>query len=47
MSKLDNNQKVYVDLPKKEYVESKVDGINAQDSKSVYEKVVNFVTNIF
>lgn len=28
MSKLSNNQKVYVDLPKKEYVESKVESIN-------------------
>ena len=47
MSKLNNNQKVYVNLTKKEYVESKVEGINVQDNKNVYEKVVNLVTNIF
>ena len=47
MSKLSNNQKVYVDLPKKEYVESKVEGMNTQNNKNVYERVVNFVINIF
>lgn len=47
MSKLNNSQKVYVNLPKKEYVESKVEGISTQESKSLYDKVINYVTNMF
>lgn len=47
MSKLSNSQKVYVDLPKKEYVESSVGGINTQTTTNMYEKALNFVTNIF
>lgn len=47
MSKLSNGQKVYVDLPKKEYVEARVDGVNTQTTSNMYEKAINFVTNIF
>ena len=47
MSKLNNNQKVYVNLPKKEYVESKVETIAAYEKQSGVKKVVNDIVSIF
>lgn len=46
MSKLNNSQKVYVNLPKKEYVESRAEGINTQESQNVYQKAVDAISNL-
>ncbi len=47
MSKLNNSQKVYVNLPKKEYVESKSEKIITQEEENIYQKVINAVTDFF
>lgn len=47
MSKLNNNQKVYVNLPKKEYVESKIETISTNEKQSGFKKVVDDIVNIF
>ena len=47
MSKLNNNQKVYVKLPKKEYVESKVETISTYEKQTGLKKVVNDIVNVF
>ena len=43
MSKLNNNQKVYINLPKKEYVESKTESITTKQTESIYQKIYNKV----
>lgn len=48
MSKLSNSQKVYINLPKKEYVESQVEGINSTNaSESLYQKIYNKIKDFF
>lgn len=47
MNKLNNSQKVYVNLPKKEYVESKSEKIVTQEEENIYRKAINAVTNFF
>ena len=47
MNKLSNGQKVYVNLPKKEYVESKTDGIITQSDESLYQKAYNKIKEFF
>lgn len=41
MQKLDNTQKVYVNLPKKDYVEPAVEEIVIEKEQSWFEKIVN------
>ena len=44
MQKLDNSQKVYVSLPKKDYVEPAVEQIKTDDEDvSLFEKIMNFI----
>lgn len=46
MQKLDNSQKVYVSLPKKDYVEPAVEKVVLDDSEiSWFQKIINFFTN--
>lgn len=47
MSKLNNNQKIYINLNKKEYVESQTSGIATESSESVYQKIYNKVKDLF
>lgn len=47
MSKLNNNQKVYVNLPKKEYVESRVETISTTQKQTGFKKVVDDIVNVF
>ncbi|MBO5349057.1 MAG: hypothetical protein J6A89_04495 [Clostridia bacterium] len=47
MSKLSNSQKVYVNLPKKEYVESQTQGIITSTNESLYEKIYNRIKEFF
>lgn len=39
MQKLDNNQKVYINLPKKDYVSSSVNNGNSSEGYSVWNKI--------
>lgn len=39
MQKLDNNQKVYINLPKKDYVSSSVNNDNSSEGYSVWNKI--------
>lgn len=44
MQKLDNSQKIYVSLPKKDYVEPAVEQIKTDDEDvSLFEKIINFI----
>lgn len=46
MQKLDNSQKVYVSLPKKDYVEPAVEEVVIDDTESNwFQKIINFFTN--
>lgn len=47
MSKLSNEQKVYISLPKKEYIESTSEGILERENQNLYQKVVKAVKNFF
>lgn len=47
MSKLSNSQKIYVDLPKREYVESKVEVISTSEQQSAFQKFIDTITNLF
>ena len=47
MSKLNNNQKVYVTLPKKEYVEAQSESLLNTKNDSEYEKIINAIKNFF
>ena len=46
MQKLDNSQKVYVSLPKKDYVEPAVEEVKLDDTEeNWFQKIINFFTN--
>ena len=45
MQKLDNSQKVYVSLPKKDYVEPAVEEVVINQEVSLFQKIINFFTN--
>lgn len=42
MQKLTNDQKVYISLPKKDYVESSKEEYNLDDDKNIFEKILEF-----
>lgn len=41
MKKLDNNQKVYVSLPKEDYVESSVEQVQTEDTETWLQALIN------
>lgn len=46
MQKLDNSQKVYVSLPKKDYVESAVEEIRVdEEDEGWLQKIINYIIN--
>ena len=47
MSKLNNTQKVYVSLQKKEYVETKNENSLTNKEESIYEKITNKAKELF
>ena len=47
MAKLNNSQKVYISLPKREYVEATSEGIKQSENVPFYEVVINKVKDIF
>ena len=47
MQKLDNSQKVYINLPKEDYVESAVEEVIIEDDTSFWEKLLKGISNLF
>ena len=47
MSKLNNSQKVYISLPKKEYVEATAEGIKQSSNQPLYQVIIEKIKNIF
>lgn len=47
MSKLNNSQKVYIKLPRKEYVESKSESLIKTSNQNTYSEVINKVKQFF
>ena len=41
MKKLDNNQKVYVSLPKEDYVESSTEEVQTEEEETWWEALIN------
>ena len=46
MQKLDNSQKVYISLPKKDYVEPAMQEIVKVDEMNIWQKIVKSVSGI-
>lgn len=47
MAKLDNSQKIYVNLPKKEYVEASSTGIVQNENQGIFEIFISKIRDIF
>lgn len=47
MQKLNNKQKIYVSLDKKDYIETGAEDIVVEENESVWEKIIGAVTNLF
>lgn len=46
MQKLSNDQKVYIDLQKKDFVESSAEEINFKENKSLWDKIISSLTQV-
>ena len=46
MQKLDNSQKIYVNLPKKDYVESPKEDVKEDEDYSVWDKISNGIKEL-
>ena len=44
MQKLDNNQKIYINLPKKDYIESATEEVVIDENLSVWQKIIKGLT---
>ena len=47
MQKLDNSQKVYISLPKQDYIEVPTEEINIEEEKNFLQKIIECITNLF
>ena len=47
MQKLDNSQKIYINLPKEDYVESAVEEVIIEEDTSFWEKLMKGLSNLF
>ena len=47
MKKLDDNQAIYVNLDKKDYVESMTDEIVKNNNQNIFQKIIAKIQNIF
>lgn len=47
MQKLDNSQKVYISLPKEDYIEVPSEELIIEEEKNFFEKLVENITNLF
>ncbi len=45
MQKLENSQKVYVNLPKKDYIESASEEVVVQEELNIWQKIWKGLTN--
>ena len=45
MQKLDNSQKIYVNLPKKDYVEPASEEVMIEEEKNWFEKLIRYFWN--
>lgn len=41
MQKLDNSQKVYISLPKKDYIEPAIEDVVKAEERSIWQKIIN------
>lgn len=46
MKKLDNNQKIYISLPKKDYIESATEKIVFEENTSIWQKIIKSLNKI-
>ncbi len=46
MQKLDNNQKVYISLPKKDYIETQVEEVITEENTSLWQKIVQTILKL-
>lgn len=46
MQKLDNTQKRYINLPKKDYVESPIETMNKEDNYSIWNRITNGIKEL-
>lgn len=46
MQKLNNDQKIYVSLDKKDYIEAATEEVVIEESTSLWDKIVEFFTNL-
>lgn len=47
MQKLTNKQTIYIDLPKKDYIEAATEEVVIEDEQNLLESIIKFVKNIF
>ena len=47
MQKLDNSQKVYINLPKQDYVESNKEEVIIEEETNFWDQLVKTIKNIF
>ena len=47
MQKLDNYQKVYVSLPKKDYIESASEEVIIEEQKSWIDEIIESIKSLF
>lgn len=47
MQKLDNSQKVYINLPKKDYIETPSEEIQLTEESNFLQKIIQNITNLF
>lgn len=47
MQKLTSKQTVYLDLPKKDYIEPSTEEVIIEQNQNIFEKIWNFITDLF
>lgn len=47
MQKLDEEQKIYVNLDKQDYVESALDDVIIEEEQNIMEKIISIIRNLF
>ena len=47
MQKLDDNQTIYVNLDKQDYIESASDDVIIEDNQNILQKIINKIQDLF
>ena len=47
MQKLTSKQAIYIDLPKKDYVESGSEEVKIEENTNWLDSIINYIKNIF